>query len=175
MQEEVRNTRRMAAMFDVETYSFRETFRHNAPVRWDCPDPYEQMEKLRQKCAHLDDEMRKLTERANLHNLLLPDFKALHACNRDLQCMKALWDFIYKVRKMFDEWGKTQWQKVNVEALDPQCKQLAAEVRDKDMLPSAVGSWDCFDGVETRIKAMATTLSIVGMLQKSPSISDSHW
>lgn len=41
---EVANIRRKAASFDVEQYNFRESFRQEAPFKYDSENPYEKLD-----------------------------------------------------------------------------------------------------------------------------------
>jgi len=63
------------------------------------------------------------------------------------------------------------WQQVNVETMELECKKLVAEIRALDKETRA---WEAFNGVDSKVKNMITSLSAVGLLQ-SPAIRDRHW
>ena len=39
--------------------------------------------------------------------------------------LKVLWDYVYLVRSSIEDWKLTQWESINVEQMDIDCKKFA--------------------------------------------------
>lgn len=55
-------------------------------------------EQTNRTVAHLESEMRKLQETANLFEVSFPDYKQLRQCRSDLILLKAVWDMVVFVK-----------------------------------------------------------------------------
>ncbi|KAL3316100.1 Dynein heavy chain 9, axonemal [Cichlidogyrus casuarinus] len=168
---EISNIRRKCATFDVKQHSFREVFRKIKPFMYDCEGPYEYLDNYHLEISAMEEEMEAINESAALFEVNVPDYKQLKQCRKELVRLKTLWDYVFVVRLSIHEWTKTQWQAINVEQLDQDCKNFAKNIRalDKEMR-----AWDTYIGVEDAVKNMLTSLRAVGELQ-NPAIRDRHW
>lgn len=55
----------------------------------------------------------------------VPDFKQLKTCRKEVKMLKALWDYVWLVRTSIEDWKTTQWESINVEQMDMDCKKFA--------------------------------------------------
>ena len=119
----------------------------------------------------MENEMKALHEAANLFEVIVPEFKQLKACRREVKLVKHLWDLITLVQSSFKDWNTTLWSDINVENMELECKKFVKDIRglDKEMR-----AWDAFSGLESSVKNMVTSLRAVGELQNQ-AIRDRHW
>jgi hypothetical protein len=169
--DEVSKLKRRSNQFDVRNFEFREDFLKRAPLRYDSQQPYERIDKHFSEYLEMEREMNSLQKAADLFMVKLPEYKQLKACRKELALLKQVWDMIFLVRSQFEEWEQTNWQQVNVESMEMECKKLVAEIRALDKESRA---WEAFNGIDSKVKNMITSLSAVGLLQ-SPAIRDRHW
>lgn len=123
---EVNNIRKRAATFDVIQYQFRERFRQIPPLRYitkiypmqacysyilsqkllfdikicryDCTNPYEELDHLHISMCKFEADMEKLIAQAALFEVNVPDYRQLKQCRKEVKLLKQLWDYIYLVR-----------------------------------------------------------------------------
>jgi len=169
--DEVSKLKRRSNQFDVRNFEFREDFLKRAPLRYDSENPYERIDRHFTEYMEMENEMNSLQKAADLFMVKLPEYKQLKACRKELALLKQVWDMIFLVRSQFEEWEQTNWQQVNVESMETECKKLVAEIRALDKESRA---WEAFNGIDSKVKNMITSLSAVGLLQ-SPAIRDRHW
>ena len=115
--------------------------------------------------------MASLLESASLFEVNVPDFKQLKQCRKEIMLLKVLWDYVYIVRTSIEDWKTTSWAEINVEQMEMDCKKFAKDIR---MLDKEMRAWDTYNGVESTVKNMLTSLRAVSELQ-NPAIRDRHW
>jgi dynein heavy chain len=115
--------------------------------------------------------MASLLESASLFEVNVPEFKQLRQCRRELTLLKTLWDYIFIIRTSFDDWKTTLWQEINVEQMDLDCRRFSKDVR---LLDKEMRAWDAYNGIESTVKNMMTSLRAITELQNS-AIRDRHW
>ena len=163
--------RRKLASFDVKQHEFREKFRVTAPFQFDAKMPYVRVDKSHRDIKEMEHVMAELQEAAGLFELTVPDFKQLKACRKEVGMLKSLWDMVELVNSSFNDWNSTLWKDINVEQMDIDCKKFVKDIRalDKEMR-----AWDVFNGMDSMVKNMVTSLKAVGELQ-NPAIRERHW
>eukprot|EP00731_Ephydatia_muelleri_P012058 Em0006g952a len=163
--------RRKLASFDVKQHEFREKFRVTAPFQFDAKMPYVRVDKSHRDIKEMEQVMAELQEAAGLFELTVPDFKQLKACRKEVGMLKSLWDMVELVTSSFNDWNSTLWKDINVEQMDMDCKKFVKDIRalDKEMR-----AWDVFNGMDSMVKNMVTSLKAVGELQ-NPAIRERHW
>jgi len=122
---EVANIRRKTASFDVAQHELRELFRSIGPFSYSCEDPYEQLDRQHLVIHGMEGEMLALNDSASLFEVNIPDFKQLKTCRKEVKMLKVLWDYVFLVRSSIDDWKTTQWESINVEQMDMDCKKFA--------------------------------------------------
>lgn len=115
--------------------------------------------------------MTSIYESAGLFEVMVPDYKQLKQCRKELCLLKELWDMISLVGTCLDDWQTTKWVDINVENMDLECKKFAREIRNLDKEARA---WDAFSGLDSKVKNMLTALKAVAELQ-NPAIRERHW
>ena len=90
---------------------------------------------------------------------------------RDCGLVKEVWDLNNIVMSSMAEWRTTLWGNIDVETMENDTKRFAKEIRTVD---KEARGWDVFNGMETDVKNMITSLRVVAELQ-NPSIRDRHW
>ncbi|KAK1334847.1 hypothetical protein QTO34_004418 [Cnephaeus nilssonii] len=143
----------------------------------------------------LEEEMLQMQESTRLFEVVLPEYRPMRQCRREIQLLKGLWDVVVSVQSSIDNWTKTQWRQINVEQMDVELRRFAKAssitVGYDDLSSSApppsifpdleiwsldkeVRVWDAYTGLEGMVKDMATSLRAVKELQ-SPALRDRHW
>ncbi|NXL65574.1 DYH9 protein, partial [Chordeiles acutipennis] len=163
--------RRSCAAFDVEQHRFRERFRKEAPFRFDAEKPYQLLDAKHIEIKQVESAMTSIYESAGLFEVMVPDYKQLKQCRKELCLLKELWDMITLVNTSLDDWQTTKWVDINVENMDLECKKFAREVRNLD---KEMRAWDAFTGLDSKVMNMVTALKAVAELQ-NPAIRERHW
>ncbi|XP_071673847.1 dynein axonemal heavy chain 9-like [Patagioenas fasciata] len=163
--------RKSCAAFDVEQHRFRERFRKEAPFRFDTKKPYQLLDTKHIEIKQMESAMTSIYESAGLFEVIVPDYKQLKQCRKELCLLKELWGMISLVGTCLDDWQTTKWADINVENMDLECKKFAREIRNLD---KEVRAWDAFTGLDSKVKNMLTALKAVAELQ-NPAIRERHW
>ncbi|XP_069945104.1 dynein beta chain, ciliary-like [Cherax quadricarinatus] len=168
---EVNSIRRKCVKFETRQAIYREKFKKYSFFNFDCELPYWRLERVNARVRRLEDEMRHLQESAVLFEVVIPEFKFMKACRKELKMLKQLWDHICLVRACVNHWKTTPWREVDVENMDIECKKFAKDLRalDKEMR-----AWDAYTNLDSTVKNMLTSLRAVAELQ-NPSLRERHW
>ncbi|XP_048056692.1 dynein axonemal heavy chain 11 isoform X1 [Megalobrama amblycephala] len=168
---EVAVIRRKCVRFEVKQHEFREQFRTEPIFFISLEEPYRLIDKTNRAVAHLESEMSKLQQTANLFEVSFPDYKQLRQCRSDIILVKAVWDMVMFVKSCISDWTKTPWKEINVEQMDMELRRFAKEMKtlDKD-----VRVWDVYNGLESIVKNLLTSLRAVNELQNS-AVRERHW
>ena len=124
-----------------------------------------------EKINEMESEMAAMVTSATMFEVVVPEYKQLKACRRELIMIKNVWDHVSIIHTTFDNWKSTPWRQINIELMDQECKKFSKELR---VLDKETRAWDCYNGAENTVKNMMTSLRAVGELQ-NPSIRDRHW
>ncbi|XP_009072064.1 PREDICTED: dynein heavy chain 9, axonemal-like, partial [Acanthisitta chloris] len=163
--------RQSCMAFDAEQHRFRERFGREAPFRFDTKEPYQLLDAKHMEIKQLEAAMASIHQSAGLFEVMVPDYKQLKQCRKELCLLKELWDVISLVNTSLDDWQTTKWVDINVENMDLECKKFAREIRNLD---KEMRAWDAFSGLESKVKNMLTALKAVAELQ-NPAIRERHW
>nr|XP_032639292.1 dynein heavy chain 11, axonemal isoform X5 [Chelonoidis abingdonii] len=168
---EVTLIRKKFASFDGKQIEFRERFRVEAPFCFDAKNPYVLLDKENRELEALEEEMLQMQKSANLFEVVVPDYKQLKQCRKEIRLLKEVWDINIYVTSNIDDWTKTQWRQINVEQMDAELRRFAKEVWSLD---KEIRSWDVYIGLELTVKNLMTSLRAVTELQ-NPAIRERHW
>ncbi|CAM9713793.1 unnamed protein product [Bubo scandiacus] len=168
---EVNSIRKKCQQFEVRQHAFRESFQQKAPFLYTDPDPYKSLTKQQRSIAAMASDLAALSHSAGLFEVLVPEYKQLRACQRELRLLKELWDVIVLVNTSIDAWKTTRWKDIDVEQMDLDCKKFAKDIRSLD---KEMRTWDAFTGLDDSVKNMITSLRAVTELQ-NPAIRERHW
>ncbi|XP_068770010.1 dynein axonemal heavy chain 9 [Struthio camelus] len=163
--------RKSCAAFDAQQHKFREQFRKEAPFRFDTEKPYQLLDAKHIEIKQMESAMTSIYESAGLFEVVVPDYKQLKQCRREMCLLKELWDMISVVNSSLGDWQNTKWVDINVENMDLECKKFAREIRNLD---KEMRAWDAFTGLDSKVKNMLTALKAVAELQ-NPAIRERHW
>ncbi|NXY46192.1 DYH9 protein, partial [Ceuthmochares aereus] len=163
--------RKSCAAFDVEQQRFRERFQKEAPFRFDTEKPYQLLDEKHIEIKQMESAMTSIYESAGLFEVMVPDYKQLKQCRKELCLLKELWDMISLVKTSLDDWQTTKWVDINVENMDLECRKFAREIRNLD---KEMRAWDAFTGLDSKVKNMLMALKAVAELQ-NPAIRERHW
>ncbi|KTG04987.1 hypothetical protein cypCar_00006303 [Cyprinus carpio] len=97
---EVAVIRRKCVQFEIKQLEFREQFRTESIFFISLQEPYKLIDKMNCAVAHLENEMSKLQQTANLFEVSFPDYKQLRQCRSDIILVKAVWDMVMFVKEM---------------------------------------------------------------------------
>ncbi|KAK2515662.1 hypothetical protein Q9233_014175 [Columba guinea] len=95
--------RKSCAAFDVEQHRFRERFRKEAPFRFDTKKPYQLLDTKHIEIKQMESAMTSIYESAGLFEVMVPDYKQLKQCRKELCLLKELWDMISLVGACLDD------------------------------------------------------------------------
>jgi len=70
------------------------------------------------KMNEMEGEMAAMVRSATMFEVVVPEYKQLKACRRELIMIRNLWDHITIVRTTFDNWKNTPWRQINIEFMD---------------------------------------------------------
>ncbi|PKK16915.1 hypothetical protein A306_00000055, partial [Columba livia] len=168
---EVNVIHKKCQQFEVRQLAFREVFQENAPFLYAAPEPYRSLKRQQKNIAAMESDLAALCQSAKLFEVLVPKYKQLKVCRRELCLLKQLWDMIVLVNTSIDDWKTTRWKEINVEQMDIDCKKFAKDIRSLD---KEMRSWDAYTGLDNSVKNMITSLRAVNELQ-NPAIRDRHW
>jgi len=119
----------------------------------------------------METEMSNLDQACQLFEVQMPEFKQINQCRKDIKLLKTLWDHVMIVRSSFEDWEQTKWREINSDSIDIECKKFVKELRGLD---KEIRAWDAYNGVETDLKNMLTSLKATIELQ-NPAMRDRHW
>ncbi|XP_064531689.1 dynein axonemal heavy chain 9 isoform X4 [Pseudopipra pipra] len=163
--------RQSCAAFDAQQLHFRERFGREAPFRFDTEKPYQLLDAKHVEIKQMESAMTSISESAGLFEVMVPEYKQLKQCRKELCLLKELWDMISLVNTSLSDWQTTKWVDINVENMDLECKKFAREIRNLD---KEMRAWDAFTGLDSKVKNMLTALKAVAELQ-NPAIRERHW
>ena len=115
--------------FDTTITHYREAFRRYSFFKHDCSNPYELLDEGHKEILMLERQMKDIQESASLFEVMVPEFKVLKQCRRELKMLKQLWDYVNIVRSCIEGWKTTPWRKIDVENMDIECKKFSKEIR----------------------------------------------
>lgn len=143
---EVITIRSRTGTFDAHTTLFRDVFKFYEFFKYECPGPYELLDKISGDLMRLEKDMSGIQESGSLFEVTVPEFKLLKQCRKELRLLKQLWDYVFIVRTCIEDWKLTPWRKVDVENMDIECKKFSKDIRllDKEMRP-----WDTYVSVNS--------------------------
>ncbi|NXE97433.1 DYH9 protein, partial [Menura novaehollandiae] len=168
---EVTALRQSCATFDAQQLRLRERFGREAPFRFDTEKPYQLLDAKHMEIKQMESAMTSIYESAGLFEVMVPEYKQLKQCRKELCLLKELWDMISLVNTSLDDWQTTKWVDINVENMDLECKKFSREIRNLD---KEMRAWDAFTGLDSKVKNMLTALKAVAELQ-NPAIRERHW
>jgi len=123
------------------------------------------------KLTAIEKMMGDLIVSAAVFEVIVPEYKQLKVCRRELAMIKQLWDYILSVHSCIDDWKTMTWHDLNIDILNEDCKKFAKDVR---LLDKEMRAWDAYSGIEATVKNTITSLRAVGELQ-NPAIRERHW
>ncbi|KAJ7405899.1 dynein axonemal heavy chain 9 [Willisornis vidua] len=163
--------RQSCAAFDARQLRFRERFGKEAPFRFDTEKPYQLLDAKHMEIKQMESAMTSIYESAGLFEVMVPEYKQLKQCRKELCLLKELWDMISLVNTSLEDWQTTKWVDIDVENMDLECKKFAREIRNLD---KEMRAWDAFTGLDSKVKNMLMALKAVAELQ-NPAIRERHW
>lgn len=163
--------RRKIQLLDIRQNIYRNEFKTLPLYNWDCKNVYQTLDKCNADVMCLEEEIVNTAQQAELFELSIPEYKQTKVCRKELKQLKQLWDYVKIAKSCIDEWKATQWNKIDVEGMEMECKKYGKELRAMD---KEIKGWDVFIQMEATIKNMLTSLRAVTELQ-NPAIRDRHW
>ncbi|XP_070067151.1 dynein beta chain, ciliary [Drosophila virilis] len=151
--------------------TYRKKFMRKKFLNVPCPNCYDLIDETDLEIVELEERQQTLTESAILFELQGPDPTKIELCRNDLKLVKIMWDFAISIESTINDWKKTPWKKIDIEAMDQECKKFGRELRGLD---PAMRSWEPFIFMEASLKNLMTSLRAVTELQ-NPAIRDRHW
>lgn len=85
--------------------------------------------------------------------------------------LNELWQYIAKVKIQLHQWEATHWTKVDLDALEMQCKEYMRDIKSMD---KEMRTWDNFLWLQETIKNILVALRAIHQL-RNPAIKERHW
>ncbi|XP_055624142.1 dynein beta chain, ciliary-like isoform X3 [Toxorhynchites rutilus septentrionalis] len=163
--------RKRITLFDIRSKLYREGFKKLAFFKVPCENVYQMCNQVNLELNIMETQMKNLCDSAALFELNPPDDNKLRLCRKEIRMVKQIWDFVYAVESCVNDWKKTPWKKIDVEAMEMECKNYGKQIRqlDKDMR-----TWNPYVHVEAVLKNLLTSLRAITELQ-NPAIRERHW
>ncbi|XP_060638089.2 dynein axonemal heavy chain 11 [Anolis sagrei] len=171
LTSEVTSLRKKCLAFDGKQIEFRERFRVDAPFHFDAKNPYALLDKANRELEALEEEMLQIQASASLFEVVIPDYKQMKQCRKEIKLLKGLWDINIYVTSSIHEWTKSRWRQIVMEQMDAELRRFAKEMWALD---KEVRSWNVYTSLELTIKNLLTSLRVVAELQ-NPAMRDRHW
>lgn len=86
---EVVSIRNRIANFDLHISVFRDIFRTYDFFRYDCPLPYDLLDRISDDIFRLEGDMSAINDSGSLFEVNVPEFKLLRQCRRELKMLKV--------------------------------------------------------------------------------------
>lgn len=86
---EVISIRTRISNFDAHISVFRELFRTYDFFKYECPEPYDILDRISDDIFRLESEMTCIYESGSLFEVNVPEFKLLRQCRKELKMLKV--------------------------------------------------------------------------------------
>ncbi|XP_055849033.1 dynein beta chain, ciliary [Episyrphus balteatus] len=136
-----------------------------------CDFPYRLIDKTSLELNEIEKRQQHLASSAVLFELQGPDMSKINRCRSDLALLKQMWDYFISIDSTITDWKTTPWKKIDIEAMDMECKKIGKELRG---LGKEMRSWAPYVYMENSLKNLMTSLRAITELQ-NPAIKDRHW
>ncbi|XP_020637559.3 dynein axonemal heavy chain 11 isoform X1 [Pogona vitticeps] len=171
LTSEVTLLRKKCSAFDGKQIRFRERFRMEAPFHFDAKNPYALLDKANQELEALEEEMLHIQGSASLFEVVIPDYKQLKQCRKEIKLLKGMWDINIYATSNINDWIKSRWKEISMEQMDTELRRF---VKEMWALDKEVRSWNVYTNLELAIKNLLTSLKVVTELQ-NPAMRERHW
>ena len=163
--------RKRISLFDIRMKLYRDGFKKLPCFKVPCKNVYDICDQVNLELNIMETQLKNLSDSASLFELSPPDDTKLRLCRKEVKMLKQIWDFVYTVESCVNDWKKTSWKKIDVEAMDVECKNYGKQIRqlDKDMR-----NWAPYLHLEAILKNLMTSLRAITELQ-NPAIRERHW
>ncbi|XP_045472902.1 dynein beta chain, ciliary-like isoform X2 [Harmonia axyridis] len=168
---QVASIKRRIQLYEIEQVLYKNAFKAVPFFSYNCKNVYKILDKINSEIEEFEKDLANLQQQAELFEIQIPEFKLSKQLRKVVRQVKQIWDYVYIVRSCMSEWKKTPWQKIDVEAMEMECKRFGKELRGMD---KELRSWDVFIQTEASIKNLLTSLRAVTELQ-NPAIRERHW
>jgi dynein heavy chain len=196
-QTEMKHIRQDSERFGKQVEAFRDFFKEKAPTRVagdmvdvaDVEPAYALLDQFHHgakgaKLPHgslttIAAEARALNEKQELFELHVSDYVDLRRSAEDLENLKMLWDSTSTIVFTLDSWRSTLWGEIDTEDLETKAKEMLDLKLDGKKfglrnLPRTCRAYDLYKQVEDQVKALQTSLPLVGKL-KNEAMRPRHW
>lgn len=163
--------RKRVTLLEIRIICFRSKFKEIEFFDAQCTDAYKFIDTTNRYIKELERQAQELRGSVTLFSVEPPDCLPVEKCRKETKLLKQLWDYVNAIRCSIDTWKTTPWKKIDVEAMDIECKKFGKELRslDKD-----TRGWDPYITAESSLKNLMTSLRAVTELQ-NPALRDRHW
>lgn len=159
-------------LFEIRIHDFHKRFHNQAFFHRDCQNAYEILDKMLDQILKYERTAELLDIYAGLFKINVALSNALiQEFSKEAKVLKQVWDYWYSLQFRMNLWANTLWSKIDVEAVEGECKRLSKEVRALD---KCCKEWDPFVIMESELINLLTSLRVLTSIQ-NPSIKDRHF
>eukprot|EP01059_Diplonema_ambulator_P035162 TRINITY_DN8181_c0_g2_i3.p1 TRINITY_DN8181_c0_g2~~TRINITY_DN8181_c0_g2_i3.p1 ORF type:complete len:4166 (+),score=1836.14 TRINITY_DN8181_c0_g2_i3:116-12613(+) len=162
-----------ALEMEEQVLSFRMSFKTLKPFQYDITveEAYNELVSWNQ---HLNDKemlANELNEVQELFDLTPTELIELKECRQELLLLKQLWDIVGHVKSQFSDWMCQTFKLMAPDDLIEEAKKIQKQLKGMPLKCKSTGT---FNGLETEVKDMLTTLPLVVEL-RNPAMRERHW
>ena len=130
------------------------------------------MVKLSKRVLEWEEEAATLRHSQKLFSIQqAAEFKTLHHCQRELEVLETVWEFIDRIEKHYTACEKLRWSSVDIEAMGKGMDDIIEEFSPKIESMKNVAA---FGGIMDKVQKFKETLPLVHELT-SPDMRPRHW
>lgn len=119
---QVCSIKRRIQLYEIEQTLYKNGFKDLPFFSYKCQNVYKILDKINSEIEEFEKELTNLQEQAELFEIQIPEFKLSKQLRKVVRQVKQIWDYVYIVRSCMSEWKKTPWKKIDVEAMEMECK-----------------------------------------------------
>lgn len=143
-------------LFTLRIHDFQQRFQNQAIFKSDCKNAYEIIDKMLDHIIKYEKQAAMLDIFAALFNINVgPNHDLMAQCRKETKVLKQVWDYWYSMQHHIYRWENMLWSKIDVEAVESECKRIAKEVRALD---ACCKQWEPYVVLDDELLNLMTSL-----------------
>eukprot|EP00755_Sulcionema_specki_P019722 Sspe_Gene.70182::Locus_41437_Transcript_1_1_Confidence_1.000_Length_4815::g.70182::m.70182/K10408/DNAH; dynein heavy chain, axonemal len=162
-----------ALEMEEQVLGFRMSFKTLKPFQYDISveEAYQELVLWNQHLNDKEVQASELNDIQELFDLTPTDLPELKECRQELLLLKQLWDFVGHVKSQFNDWMQQTFKLMTPDDLIEESKKMQKQMKGMPLKCKGTGT---FNGIETEVKDMLTTLPLVVEL-RNDAMRERHW
>ncbi|KAJ9459816.1 Dynein beta chain [Diplonema papillatum] len=162
-----------ALEMEEQVLGFRMSFKTLRPFQYNInvEEAYGELMSWNQHLNDKEVQAKELNEVQELFDLTPTELVELKECRHELLLLKQLWDLVGHVKSQFADWMSQTFKLMQPDDLIEEVKKIQKQMKSMPLKCKATGT---FNGLETEVKDMLTTLPLVAEL-RNQAMRERHW